>query len=60
MDGKEALQFLYKTFGKEAEEGQEMLSVANVLYEMGTGKMEDRNKAGDSNGSRQKIQYKAD
>lgn len=36
MDGKEMMKDLYKYFGEKKEEDQEMHSIANVLYEMGT------------------------
>lgn len=29
------MKVLYKYFGKEKEEGQEMLSIANIFHEMG-------------------------
>lgn len=36
MDGKEMMKDLYKYFGEKKEENQEMYSIANIFYEMGT------------------------
>lgn len=36
MDGKEMMKELYKYFGEKKEEDQEMHSIANIFYEMGT------------------------
>ncbi|OZV11699.1 hypothetical protein CIW83_13695 [Tissierella sp. P1] len=36
MDGKERMKDLYKYFGVRKEEDQEMYSIANIFYEMGT------------------------
>lgn len=36
MGGKEMMKDLYKYFGEKKEENQEMYSIANIFYEMGT------------------------